>query len=87
MHSFYYNTIHSQSSSHHRRNMLFSNEAAIMKMMNDKTYQERNEYKATLLRKLELHLYQSASSLEDYANMGTLYKRIRTIALKAIESP
>lgn len=68
--------------------MLFSNEAAIMKMMNDKTYQERNvEYKATLLRKLELHLYQSASSLEDYANIGTLYKRIRTIALKAIESP
>ena len=67
--------------------MLFSNEAAIMKLMNDKTYQERNEYKATLLRKLELHLYQSASSLEEYANIGTLYTRIRTIALKAIESP
>ena len=68
--------------------MLLSNEAAVIKnMMKDKTPEQKNKYKATLLRKLELHLYQSASSLEEYANIGTLYTRIRKIAIKAIESP
>lgn len=67
--------------------MLLSNEAAILKnVMKDKTPEQQNKYKATLLRKLEFHLYHSASSLEEYANIGTLYTRIRTIAIKAIES-
>lgn len=69
--------------------MLLSNEAAIKKnhTMKDKTPEQQNRYTAILLRKIELHLYQSASSLEEYANIGTLYTRIRTIAIKAIESP
>ena len=42
--------------------------------MKDKTPEQQNKYKATLLRKLKFHLYHSASSLEEYANIGTLYK-------------